>query len=95
MSEAVSGIHPHERSRRDNARYEAALELIGEALACYTRLRNRAVTSGDTSEADRLWAEQSACASDQQYLHPDDPAAVEHVLVEYPRLVEWLRNRIG
>jgi len=95
MSEAISGIQPFERSRRDNARYEAALEIIGEAIACYTRLRNRAVTSGNSAEADRLWSEQSACAADEQRLHPDDTAAVERVLVEYPRLVEWLRNRIG
>jgi hypothetical protein len=95
MSEAISGIHPFERSRRDNGRYEAALETIGEAIACYTRLRNRAVTSGNAAEADRLWAEQSACVADQHRLHPDDTAAVERVLVEYPPLIEWLRDRIG
>jgi hypothetical protein len=92
---APGGLGSYEWSRRDAARYDAAIEAIDEAIACYTRLRNRAVTAGRTAEAERLHAEQSACIAEHQRLRPDDPAAVDRVLAEYPALASWLRERIG
>ncbi|GAA2391636.1 hypothetical protein [Dactylosporangium salmoneum] len=92
---AAGGVESFEWSRRDAARYNAALESIDEAIACYTRLRNRAVTAGDAAEAARLHAEQAACLAEQERLRPDDAAAVARVLSEYPALTAWLRERIG
>ena len=91
----VGGLGSFEWNRRDAARYDAALEAIDEAIAYYTRLRNRAVAAGRTAEAERLHAEQAACVADQQFLRADDPAGVERVLAEYPALIAWLRERIG
>ncbi|GAA4248379.1 hypothetical protein [Dactylosporangium darangshiense] len=92
---AVGGVESHEWSRRDAARYNAALEAIDEAIACYTRLRNRAVSAHNDIEAERLRAEQSACVAEQQRLHAEDRAGVDRVLAEYPALISWLRDRIG
>ncbi|WP_432831599.1 hypothetical protein [Dactylosporangium sp. CA-092794] len=97
MSEysAVGGLESFEWSRRDAARYHAAIEAIEEAIACYTRLRNRAVTSGNAAESERLQVEQSVCIAEQQRLRVDDPANVTRVLTDYPPLIAWLRQRIG
>ncbi|MFG2038342.1 hypothetical protein [Dactylosporangium sp. NPDC048998] len=92
---AVGGVESFEWNRRDAARYAAAMENIDEVIACYIRLRNRAVSAGNTAEAERLQAEQSACIAEQQRLRADDPAAVDRVLHEYPALIAWLRERIG
>lgn len=92
---AVGGVGSFEWSRREVARYNAALEAVDEAIACYTRLRNRAVSAGNDAEAQRLHGEQSACVFEQQRLRPDDAAAIDRILAEYPALIAWLRNRIG
>lgn len=93
--QAIGGLAPFEWDRRDAARYQAAVEAIDEAVACYTRLRNRAVAAGRAEEAERLYAGQAACVAEQQRLRVEDRAAVERVLTEYPALIEWLRDRIG
>ncbi|GAA3450199.1 hypothetical protein [Dactylosporangium matsuzakiense] len=92
---AVGGVESYEWNRRDSARYDAAQEAIEEAIACYTRLHNRAVTSGNTAEAERLRSEQYACVTEQKLLRPGDAVAVDRVLGEYPALISWLRDRIG
>ncbi|WP_433610703.1 hypothetical protein ACQP2P_42025 [Dactylosporangium sp. CA-139114] len=92
---AVGGVGSFEWSRRDSARYDAALEAVEEAIACYARLRNRAVASGNDAEAERLLADQAACVTEQRLLRPDDTAAVARILAEYPALIAWLRDRIG
>jgi hypothetical protein len=92
---AVGGVGAYEWSRRDAARYNAALEAIDEAIACYTRLRNRAVSAGNDVEAERLRAEQAACVAEQQRLRADDRVGVDRVLTDYPTLSAWLRDRIG
>ncbi|WP_433051992.1 hypothetical protein [Dactylosporangium sp. CS-033363] len=91
---AVGGVESFEYNRRDSARYDAALELIEEAIACYARLLNRAVANGNAAERDRLQADQAACVTEQRLLRPGD-AAVDRVLSEYPALIAWLRDRIG
>jgi hypothetical protein len=92
---AVGGVESFEWNRRDSVRYDAALEAIDEAIACYARLRNRAATSGNAMEAERLHAEQAACVAEQKLLRPGDTMAIERVLSEYPALIAWLRDRIG
>jgi hypothetical protein len=93
---AAGGVGSYEWNRsRPAPGYEAAVEVIDEAIACYTRLRNRAVTAGLTDEAERLRAEESACVADQRLLRPEDTPAVERILREYPPLIAWLRERIG
>jgi hypothetical protein len=92
---AVGGVESYEWSRRDAARYNAALEAIDEAIACLTRLRNRAVSAGNDNEAERLLAEQAACVAQQHRLRADDRAGVDRVLADYPALIGWLRDRIG
>jgi hypothetical protein len=91
----VGGVGAYEWNRRDGARFDAAMEAIDEAIACYTRLRNRAATAGQAAEAERLLAEQSACVTEQKLLRPGDAAAVDRVLRDYPPLIAWLRDRIG
>jgi hypothetical protein len=92
---AAGEVESFEWNRRDSARYDAALEAIEEAIACYARLRNRAVSAGDADEAARLHAEQAACVTQRNLLRPGDSAAVDRVLNEYPALIVWLRDRIG
>ncbi|WP_426507893.1 hypothetical protein ACPPVO_56265 [Dactylosporangium sp. McL0621] len=91
----AGGVGSFEYRRRDSARFDAALEAVEEAVACYARLRNRAVVSGNAAEADRLLAGQAACLTQQQQLRPDDTATVDRILAEYPALIAWLRDRIG
>ncbi|WP_432979851.1 hypothetical protein [Dactylosporangium sp. CA-233914] len=92
---AIGGVESFEWNRRDSARYDTALEIIDEAIACYARLRNRAVASGNAAEAERLHSEQAACVTEQKLLRPGDSVAIDRVLRDYPALIAWLRDRIG
>ncbi|MET7423401.1 hypothetical protein [Dactylosporangium sp. NPDC005555] len=92
---AAGGLEPFEWNHDEAIRYEVAIELIGEATACYTALIDRARTAGDEGGAERLRAERSRCAADRRRLSPTDHDDIARTSHAYAQLIRELRERLG
>jgi hypothetical protein len=88
------GLEPFEWNHDEAVRYEVALEGIGEAVACYTALIDRAEVVSDQAEIARLEAAQTRCVEDQKALRSHDHEGIARVLDEYPALIRRLRAQM-
>lgn len=90
----IGGLEQFKWDQDESIRYEVALETIGEAVAHYTALIDRAEASGDQAGAERLAAEQAACITDRNQLRATDHEQVARVLAEYRELIGRLADQL-
>jgi len=87
----LAGLQPFEWSDEQSVTYEVAIEIIGQALGCYTALIDRERRGENRAELIEEWsAAQAECARQQQKLDFFDPAEVVRVRDEYAALVRRL-----
>ncbi|WP_432830040.1 hypothetical protein [Dactylosporangium sp. CA-092794] len=94
--DSVAGrLEPFEWNQAEAVGYEVALEVINEAVACYSALIARARAAGDEPEAQRLSGERSRCVERRNGLDSTDHDAVARITREQADLVRRLRDRLG
>ncbi|GLW34492.1 hypothetical protein [Actinoplanes regularis] len=72
-------------------RFEVAVEAISQAVAAYTALIERANAAGDSSRAQELVEQRSACIQAREALNSGDTDAVNEAVRAYRQLTEELR----
>ncbi|GIE90761.1 hypothetical protein [Actinoplanes regularis] len=72
-------------------RFEVAVEAISQAVAAYTALIERANAAGDSSRAQELAGQRSACVQAREALNSEDTDAVSEAIRTYRQVTEDLR----
>jgi hypothetical protein len=91
----LAGLQPFEWSDEESVTYEVTIEIIGQALGCYTALIDRERRGENRAELIEEWsAAQAECARQRRELDFFDPAEVVRVRDEYAALVRRLRQEL-
>jgi hypothetical protein len=87
----LAGLQPFEWSNDRSVAYEVALEMISQAMACYTEFIARERQGENRAELIEKWrAARAESAQQRQDLDASDPAEVIRVRDEYAALVRRL-----
>jgi hypothetical protein len=92
----LAGLQPFTWSNDESVAYEVALEMISQAIGCYTALIERERRGENRAELIEQWDDaQTESARQQRELDASDPAEVARVRDEYAALVRKLRRDLG
>jgi hypothetical protein len=92
----LAGLQPFEWSNERSVAYEVAIEIIGQALGCYTALIDGERRGENRTELIEEWsAAQAECARQRRELDFFDPAEVVRVRDEYAALVRQLQQELA
>ncbi len=92
----LAGLEPFEWSNDRSVAYEVAIEVIGQAMACYTALIDREQRGANRDELIQAWeAAQTECSRLRRELDFFDDAAVERARTDYAALVKRLRQDLA